>query len=237
MRAAVYCATRNLYPDILPAMKSLMAHSNVEKIYLLIEDDEFPFWLPEICETRNVSGQKYFSPGSPNYHQKWSYMVLLRAALWDIFPDLDRIFSLDVDTFCMKDVSDLWDLDMEHKCLAGSEETVWRAKNPVEHYINAGVLMMNLELLRSSGCGEQVVQTLNKRRWIWPEQDAFNVICEGSILFLPREYCAGKGTEPYGAPYIRHFMGEGATYRNSEIYKYWDSMTWEAVLKKWRSKF
>jgi len=38
-------------------MKSLLIHSNVEKIYFLIEDDEFPYKLPPEVECINVSKQ------------------------------------------------------------------------------------------------------------------------------------------------------------------------------------
>jgi len=39
VRAAVYSGTRNIYDRMLIAAKSLLMHSNVEKIYFLIEDD------------------------------------------------------------------------------------------------------------------------------------------------------------------------------------------------------
>ena len=35
MRTAVYCATRNIYADMLPAVKSLLRNSNVEQVYFL----------------------------------------------------------------------------------------------------------------------------------------------------------------------------------------------------------
>ena len=55
MRAAVYGGTRNVYERMLPAMKSLLMNSNVEKIYFLIEDDIFPYELPKEAECINVS--------------------------------------------------------------------------------------------------------------------------------------------------------------------------------------
>jgi len=55
MRAAVYAGTRNVYQDMIPAMKSLLIHSNVEKVYFLIEDDTFPYPLPPEVECINVS--------------------------------------------------------------------------------------------------------------------------------------------------------------------------------------
>ena len=55
MRAAVYCGTRNLYENMFIAAKSLLIHSNVERIYFLIEDDVFPMDLPAEIETINIS--------------------------------------------------------------------------------------------------------------------------------------------------------------------------------------
>ena len=55
MRTAVYTGTRNLYPFMVAAAKSLLIHSNVEKIYFLIEDDVFPYELPSEIVTINVS--------------------------------------------------------------------------------------------------------------------------------------------------------------------------------------
>ena len=95
MRAAVYAGTRNIYADMIPSMKSLLMYSNVDKIYFLIEDDEFPYELPPEVECINVSNQKWFDPEGPNFISKWSYMILLRAALTKLFPDLDRILSLE----------------------------------------------------------------------------------------------------------------------------------------------
>ena len=61
MRAAVYCGTRNVYQDMIPSMKSLLIHSDVEKIYFLIEDNEFPYKLPPEVECITVSNQQWFT--------------------------------------------------------------------------------------------------------------------------------------------------------------------------------
>ena len=39
----------------MTAAKSLLEHSNVEKIYFFIEDDIFPYALPQEIECINVS--------------------------------------------------------------------------------------------------------------------------------------------------------------------------------------
>ena len=122
MKAAVYCGTRNTYDDMLPAIKSLVSHSDVDKIYLLIEDDVFPHELPDYVETINVSGQEYFTKDGPNYNNGWTYMVLMRAALHRVFLEHDTILSLDIDTIVAKDIFELWDYDIEDCYLAAVKE-------------------------------------------------------------------------------------------------------------------
>ena len=108
---------------MLTASKSLLMHSNVEKIYFLIEDDEFPYELPPEIECINVVNQQYFPEDGPNYNNVCTYMVLLRAAYTKIFPELDRILTIDMDTIVNEDVSDLWDLELDDYYFAGVPET------------------------------------------------------------------------------------------------------------------
>lgn len=220
------CATRNLYPDLGPPIKALLLHSDVERIYLLLEDDDPGVGLPPECEVMNVSGQQIFSPAGPNYDNPWAWIVLMRGAYYRLFPELDRVLSIDLDAFCLGDVSGLWRIDLTNKLLAGVRETT-ELSRPGFPYYNAGVLVQNLDLLRRSGAGDEVVKALQRRKLKYPEQDAFNLVCSGAVRDLPREYNAGRGTEPYGAPVIRHFMGEQLTYRESEIYRRYAAMSWE----------
>ena len=55
-------------------------------------------------------------------------------------------------------------------------------------------------------------------------------MCSGAILELLPEYNAGRGTAPFGAPVIRHFMGEQKTFRRSEICRQDREMSWEEAL-------
>ena len=234
MRAAAMCATRNMYGDLAPPIKALLVNSDVEKIYILAEDPDPGVWLPPECEVIDVSGQRFFTRACPNWTNPWSWIVLMRAVFYRMFPELDRILSIDLDAFALSDVSGLWRLDLTGKLLAGVRETSKLAR-PEFPYYNAGVLMQNLDLLRRSGAGDQIWRALRKRYFAYPEQDAFNLICSGAVYDLPAEYNAGRGTEPYGEPVIRHFMGEQATFRDSEICRYWRALPWEEV-RPWRKQ-
>ena len=201
MRTAVYCGTRNLYGDMVTAAKSLCANSNVEKIYFLIEDDTFPHKLPNKIDCINVSGQTYFDHDGPNYKNGWTYMVLMRAALHRVFPNVGKILSLDVDTIVERDISDLWDLPIDDYYLAGAREP---RKSFDRLYINAGVMLLNLDKLRE-GKGDEIINALNTKRYPYNEQDCINELCQGGIYKMPSDYNASNWTEPTTTPKIHHF--------------------------------
>ena len=91
----VYTGSRNLYPYMKATIQSLLDYNKVERIYLLIADDEFPLELPKGCKYTiiNVSDQKYFSEYGINYTSPFTYFCLLRVCLADLLPDEDKIIS------------------------------------------------------------------------------------------------------------------------------------------------
>ena len=232
MRAAVMVATRNLYPDLGPPIKALLVNSDVEKIYLFLEDDDPGVYLPPECSVLNAAAYARYWRRSPNATSGWTYMVLMRSLFHKLIPE-DRVLSIDLDAFALKDISGLWRLDLTDKLVAAVRETT-ALDRPEFPYFNMGVAMLNLDYLRSSGKGDEVERALMNRYLQYPEQHAYNYVCSGAVLWLPREYNAGIGTEPYGEPIIRHFMAESATYRDSEIYRHFSVLPWEEV-RPWRS--
>lgn len=226
MKAAVYCGTRNLYADMLPAIKALLINSDVDKIYLLIEDDVFPYQLPDCVECINVSEQTYFDRDGPNYRNGWTYMVLMRAALHRVFPDLDKIVSLDVDTIAAKNVSGLWDYDIEDYYLAGCKEP---HKSRGSLYINAGVMVLNLAKLRD-GKGDEIIEALNTRRFPFNEQDCINELCQGGILEISSDYNANAYTIPTSTPKMVHFAAI-PRWQNAPLVKQYRDMAWPQFAK------
>ena len=204
VKAAVYTGSRNLYVDMVTAVKSLLINSDVDRVYMLIEDDEFPFWLPECVQTINVRDQKYFPPGGPNMKSGYTYLAMMRATLAHVFPDLDRILSLDVDTIVDRDISDLWDLDLTGMYFAASKEA--HRSYDCLLYTNMGVTLFNLAELRD-GKADEVIDVLNRRRYTWVEQDVFNYLCQGRIAEMPSCYNVNTWTEPTEDKRILHYAG------------------------------
>lgn len=228
MKAAVYAGTRNLYSDMIGAAKSLVLNSSVDKVYFLIEDDKFPYYLPDYVQCINVSEQKYFDKKCPNVYKLWTYMALMRTVLTKLFPDLDRILSLDVDTFVMHSIDELWDLDLTGYYLAGVEEPM--KSKPGLTYVNMGSIMFNLEKLRKDHMDDQIIKRLNTKQYPFAEQDCMNEQCRPYILKIPSIYNANAFTEPCDDPKILHFATD-RKYKTYPIYYQYQNMNWGEARK------
>ena len=233
MKAAVYVGTRNLYDDMLPAVKSILINSDVDKVYLLIEDDRFPHDLPDCVETINVSSQTFFRSNGPNYNLKWTYMTLMRAALPKIFPDLDVILSMDDDVIALQDVSDLWDLPIEDYYFAAAEEPK-KSKGGSDYkfplYTQMGVVLFNLKKLREDGMCDRVIEALNAYWFSIAEQDCMNLLCQGKIYPMPGDYNATNYTKHSDHPKMIHYAAIPDWTHRREVDHY-RNIPWEEIRK------
>ena len=204
----VYAATRNLYSYMLPAVCSLLEHNPDACVWILAEDDDLDF-LPEQCKVINVIDQQYFPEGSPNYRNDYSYMVLLRAAYSKIFPDLDRVLSLDIDTIVTEDLSDLWNTDLTGKWFAAVNEWSGQFKPFGLRYYNFGVVLYNLEQIRQDGIETELIRVLNDQEVVYPEQTAWNYygLIHDKFVGLPTRYNESYCTSFSIMPAIVHFAG------------------------------
>ena len=219
-RVAVYTGSRNLYPDMLPAIKSMLMNGKPDLIYLLIEDDKFPYWLPSNVKTINVSGQKFFPKDSPNMRSKFTYLAMMRAALAKVLPeDIDMVLSLDCDTIIHGSLDELWDLDLDGYFFSASEEP-GRSKYEDCLYANTGVALYNLKMLRETGKVDEVIEELNRKHYPWVEQDVFNFLCQGGILPMPSKYNANNFTYPTDEIVIKHYAGYSCWNAEADVQKY-----------------
>ena len=224
MRYVIYTATRNYYADTIPSMKSLLKHTHVDRVFFLIEDDVFPFPLPDCVEVKNVSHQHWFRHDGPNFTRPWTYMVLMRAAYTKILT-VDKVLNLDADVIVEDDISELWDLDMSDYYIAGATEINKHGFD--QPYINFGVCMMNLAKLRD-GTDDRIIYDLNNRYRFASEQDSFNLHC-GKKLVFSSTYNANAFTAPCANPKVIHFAGIG------EIFP-WSRKRWQdhPIVQKYR---
>lgn len=233
---AAYSGTRNLYADMVTASKSLISNSTVTDIWLLIEDDEFPYYLPRgvTWHTMNMSGQTWFPPECPNMRSVFTYMAMVRAAYAEIFPDLDRIVSLDCDTVCVDDVDYLWECDVSGNWVSCTYEELGTYSPYGTAYYNVGVCVYNLAQMREDDATRQMVDYINTTKLWCVEQDAFNFF--NRITPLPARYNESAVTEYTDDPAIVHFASFGTGFADNvkaprrEYWRRYERMTWDEVM-------
>lgn len=218
-RVAAYCASRNKYETLRAPINSLVKNGHADKIYCIIEDDGLPYEVPDIVECVNVSGQKFFPLDGPNVKARWTYFTLMRVTFAKLFPELDRILSLDIDTLIQQDIRELWDVDISDYYMSASQEPL---KNGMFGgiYVNVGVTLFNLELMRKDGIDDKLIEMLNTKRYDFADQDCCNEVCARRILDMPSIYNANAYTLPCSNPKVLHYAALN-DYENRPEWKAW----------------
>ncbi len=129
--------------------------------------------------------------------------TMVRCRLPYLLPELRQVLYLDGDIIVLKDLSEFFHQPMQNKTLAGcwsmaadfeTKEVKWLGAT---NYLNAGVLLMNLERMRERGMGEAMAQAMQNHRW--SDQDILNVLCpdEEKLILPPRYNCMlSRGKQP-----------------------------------------
>ena len=223
-KVVVYSGTRNVYHNMAVAAKSLLRHTQIDRVWFLIEDNDFPEELPGVIRCRNMSGQKWF-PEGPNTRKRWSYMSLLRLALPEILPEENRVLWMDIDTIVQDDITELFETDLEG-CYFGMAEEPIRSKRPF-HYYNAGVLLMDLEKLRD-GTYLKLIDYVNRQEMDFPDQDVINLICQTQIKGISPYYNSNKWIVEVSNPAVVHFAAD-RFYETRDLWKQYDRMEWRVI--------
>lgn len=202
----VYYLTRNLYPYLKPAVMSLLEHNPKAKVYVMCEDDEFPYELPKNCKVINISNQEYIKHNSPNWNNWFSWITVTRVATSKFLPKLNKILNLDVDTIVNDDLSELYNMDMDDNYFAMCDEVKGSYKPYGSKYYNAGVCLMNLKQIRKDHADDQMIELLNTRKLNYIDQDAMNIIGKGKIVELPIRFNENRGTGYTDHPAVVHYV-------------------------------
>jgi len=99
--------------------------------------------------------------------------------------DLQELYAVEMETDYIAGVSDLWIELMEEK---RREERRIRTNIPtMNQYVNAGVLVFNLDQIRRDGLTEQFCRHM-KIDYMFEDQDIVNVCCYDHIRRLPAKW-------------------------------------------------
>ncbi|MCL4935677.1 glycosyltransferase [Streptococcus suis] len=123
-----------------------------------------------------------------------------RYLLPEILVDCDKVIYLDSDLLIRCDVKELWDIELSQHYLAGINEIDITNRFPDhkiklgfeidELFINAGVLVCNLQKMRQDKIAQHLFQETERLKDIilFQDQDVINLALKGKIAELPLAY-------------------------------------------------
>ena len=125
-----------------------------------------------------------------------------RLELLKLLSDVNKCIYLDVDTIVNKDLSELFRLNIDDKYIAGVRAAAYyypenNARgysnklgiDNIFSYVNAGVLLINLNKMRKDGLMD-VFNELIKKDFPSMDQDILNSACYGKVRILHPKYNA-----------------------------------------------
>ena len=201
----VYCVTANYIDKIKPSIRSLREHNQCD-IYLITEADTCD--IPDV-KVIDIRQQQIFTKDNcVNFHNQFTYIGLLKVCYQTLLP-VDKVIHLDADTIITDSLKDLWQTDLTGKWYGMTQEFKGRYRPFGQRYYNAGVMVANLEQLRTDAIETAMVEYLRKVKQPWCEQDAFNKygLEQDKIVDVDIRFNENQMTGETDKPAIVHYCG------------------------------
>jgi lipopolysaccharide biosynthesis glycosyltransferase len=192
-------------PHTAAAMVSVLRHAEGKVCFHIIHElsDDNIARLAELKKIREFALHLYPAdkerfkdfplPESVKHINVRTYYKIILPTL---IPNLKKILYLDSDLIVIKEIGELWNTDMTDYYVAGAYDISSKFRTlgtPV--YINAGLLLMNLEKMREDNIEEKLFKFMAEHGDLIDaaDQDLINYTMQGKIKILPDrlnyQYC------------------------------------------------
>ncbi len=173
---------------------------NIERIINIVERSKKEATISFVCIHEQMKNYDLYlaGGGNENYLSATTYYRLLLHAL---LPNVKKVLYLDSDIVLNADVYELYNTDVtgfyaagvaditdNWKCSVNKEglkeyrvETLKIESDAVFDYVNAGVLVMNLDEIRSQFEAFELMDIAQSRQWTKHDQDVINSTFRGKI--------------------------------------------------------
>ena len=169
--------------------------TRIKEDYVKITDNQIEL-LKKIATSRNQKSNVKLFDVTDLYEQEFKECVnenayctpytLLRLLADKVDEIPDKILYLDADVMANSDISELYNIDVSEYEFAAVKEKYgsWLIASD---YFNAGVLLLNMKLIKKTGLFEKARKLLRESKLIFADQDAlyYNTIRK---LILPRKF-------------------------------------------------
>jgi len=162
---------------------------NKQKL-LKLRDDNFEIILTKTNQIANFHGL------SKN-HTKVTTTSLYKFLIPEILQNIDKVIYIDGDVIIQDDLVNLFEVELGNKYAAvvkdgprkkilnGGKKHRFSVKPT---YFNSGVMLLNLKMMRQERITEKLIEYRISGYNYFMDQDAFNIILENNVLFLPYFY-------------------------------------------------
>jgi lipopolysaccharide biosynthesis glycosyltransferase len=169
----VYCITNSNNDETLKPLANLKELYSIDIKIIKNDGEIFSTW------------KEFFHISKATY---------LRLLIPSLIP-CKKVIYLDCDTLVLGDISKLFEIDLGLRAVGGvydprgsKSSILTRVSN--DTYINAGVLVMDLEMLRKMQFLEKCItlQSKDEKSIIWQDQCIINKVLESNKSAVPREW-------------------------------------------------
>lgn len=217
-----FCANNTYSDKVAVVMTSILENHKTQKINFYIfssdlDDSNLHLLQKLLLKYKNFTVQRILVPqhlvsSLPLNISHISVETYYRYVIADLLPDLDKILYLDADLIVCKNIADFYSTDLKNNYFSGAEDLYIKEINHKQSiglgaddlYINAGVLLMNLKLIRQDNLGEKLINA-TKELWNkikYQDQDVINIVCKGKIKKINNMYNFATHNMLYNAKLI-----------------------------------
>lgn len=213
--------------------------TRIKKEFTCISDSQVEF-LKKVVKSKNIQNEITKIDVTDLYEKEFKECVnesayctpytLLRL-LADMIPDMpDKLLYLDIDMMIARDLKLLYDINIEDYEYAAVKEKYgcWLIR---PDYINAGMLLLNMEKIRETGLLEKARKLIREKKMLFADQDAVFWSTTKKKL-LPRIYneqSRFNGKKTVVCHFSKRLML--LPYPHTENYKQWNLPEVHTVLK------
>jgi len=215
------CFTKNWTQYIPVVLHSILSNNSTTKItfYLITNEDHDTLLalikpLTDYYVTTNVAVLTPFDYSEVNVSPRFTVGTLWRLNIPELplSPENDRVLYLDADTICTSSLRPLYEQDLTGYYIAGCKDIGIKRAHLAKvkaglDYVNAGVLLMNTQLLTQDKLALKWREMANSKRYSNHDQDIINITCKGKILHVPNCWNSSTSTGFAPIPRIVHFAG------------------------------
>ena len=174
-------------------------------------------------------------------HSYISIATYFRLKLPSLLPNVDKIIYFDCDVIINSSLKELYKTDVEDYPIAGIIDIKKKIVKINPTYVNAGILIMNLEYMRKFGFEEKFYQYTkdNFENIKCGDQEIINEVCKGNIKIVPNKWNVQISNFTNRSDYMKnpniiHYVSKNKpwqfgsfSYRKELFYKYLQLTPWK----------